>query len=238
MLLALLAAAPVLALLVYLGNWQVQRLAWKNEMLERIAASEAGAAEPLVGDAPQPFTRVSVVGHFDHLREITLGVEARNGVLGTQLVTPLIREALPTVLVVRGWVPLERAAGRVTRPAGEVTLEGGVRYGAAPGMCSAADDAAGRRFYNFDPAAMAAAVGLRRVEPFGVVALGNPNPPVLPDPARNLPRPPNNHLGYAITWYGLAVSLVAVLIAYWRGQFRPKAKRRGSGLLRAGKDAS
>jgi surfeit locus 1 family protein len=236
MILALFAAAPVLALLIYLGNWQVQRLTWKNEILDRIAASEAAVTpEALFTDTPEPFMRVSVTGRFDHVREVTLGVEPRNGVLGTQLVTPLIRDALPTVLVVRGWVPVERAGARIARPAGEVTIEGWVRPGDKPGFFSAEDDPTARRFYTFDPAAIAAATGLRRVEPFGVVALGRPEQPVLPDPARNLPRPVNNHLGYAITWYGLAAALAYVLYAYWRSLFRPPRRRRGTGLMRAEK---
>ena len=37
-----------------------------------------------------------------------------------------------------------------------------------------------------------------------------------PDPARHLPRPPNNHLSYAITWYGLAVALLAIFIVWAR----------------------
>jgi surfeit locus 1 family protein len=235
MLLALLAAAPVFALLLYLGTWQAQRLAWKNEIIERIAASEAETPTELIGDTPGPYVRVRVTGRFDHVREATLGVEARNGVLGTQLVTPLIREALPTVLVVRGWVPVERAGARIARPAGEVTIEGWVRLGEKPGFFSAEDDPAARRFYTFDPGAIAAAIGLRRVEPFGVVALGRPEQPVLPDPARTLPRPVNNHLGYAVTWYGLAAALAYVLYAYWRSLFRPPRRRRGTGLMRAEK---
>ncbi len=37
-----------------------------------------------------------------------------------------------------------------------------------------------------------------------------------PDAARHLPRPPNNHLSYVITWYGLAVALLAVFIVWAR----------------------
>ena len=37
-----------------------------------------------------------------------------------------------------------------------------------------------------------------------------------PDPARHLPRPPNNHLSYAITWYGLAVALLAIFVVWVR----------------------
>jgi surfeit locus 1 family protein len=55
--------------------------------------------------------------------------------------------------------------------------------------------------------------------PYGLVLLGQPGS--LPEPAQILPRPRNNHLGYAITWYGLALSLVGVFVAFaWRGRKR------------------
>jgi surfeit locus 1 family protein len=56
---------------------------------------------------------------------------------------------------------------------------------------------------------------LDRVAPYGLVALGEGGG-TLPDPARTLPRPTNSHLGYAITWYGLALALVGVLVAFVR----------------------
>ena len=37
-----------------------------------------------------------------------------------------------------------------------------------------------------------------------------------PDPARDLPRPLNNHLSYAITWYGLAIALVVMFVLWAR----------------------
>jgi len=240
LLLAVIAAAPVLVILLGLGTWQVQRLAWKTEMLERMAAAESGPAEPLFETA-EPFARVTVTGRFDHLREVMLGVEPRNGVLGGHLVTPLLRAADPTVLVDRGWAPFERGGTTIQRPAGEVTIEGWIRPGEKPNRFSAVDDVANRRFYTFDPEAIAAAIGLRRLEPFGVVALapaaspGAPRAAVLPEPASTLPKPPNNHLGYAITWYGLAASLVYVLIAYarrLRSQAAGTGRRSRSSLLR------
>jgi surfeit locus 1 family protein len=218
LLLAILAALPVFALLLVLGTWQAQRLGWKNELIARIAASEAAPAAPL-RDPPEPLGKVRATGRFDHGREALLGLEVRAAVLGAHLVTPLLRDGAPAVLVNRGWVPLE--GGRpVARPEGEVTVEGWVHPGERPGTFSATDDPAGRRFYTFDPPAIGAALGLP-VVPYGVVALGAGNG-TFPDPARSLPRPTNNHLGYAITWYGLALSLVGVLVAF---AFR---SRRGS----------
>lgn len=209
-LIAILASLPVLGLLLFLGTWQVERLHWKNDLIARIAASEAAPAAPLA-DPPEPFRKVAVTGRFDHTREATLALEVRGPILGTHLVTPLLRDGAPPVLVNRGWVPIERA-GPVARPEGEVTIEAWVHPGDRAGMFAAADDAAARRFYTFDPAAIGAALGLPQVAPYALVALGPAGG--LPDPARTLPRPTNNHLGYAITWYGLALSLIGVLAAF------------------------
>jgi len=242
LLLAVVAALPVFVLLLGLGTWQVQRLGWKSDILARMDAAESSPAVPLF-ETSEPYTRVTLTGRFDHLREVMLGVEPRHGVLGGNLVTPLLRAPEPTVLVDRGWVPFDRGGVIIQRPAGEVTIEGWIMPGEKPGRFSAQDDLTNRRFYTFDPAAIGAAIGLRRLEPFGVVALAPsadpaappPSTPVLPEPSRTLPRPSNNHLGYAITWYGLAVALAYVLVAYAR-RLRIQAsgghRRSRSALLR------
>jgi len=203
----LLAALPVLCVLLVLGTWQMQRLHWKTALLARIAAAEAAPAAPL-GDPPDPFQKVAAVGRFDHARAALLGLEVRGPVLGARLLTPLLREGAPAVLVDRGWVPIEGAAP--SRPEGPVTVEGFVHPGDRPGLFAAADDRAARRFFTLDPPSIGAALGLP-VAPYAIVALG---PAGNPDPARRLPRPTNNHLGYAITWYGLALALVGVVIAF------------------------
>jgi surfeit locus 1 family protein len=208
---ATLASIPVLAILLFLGTWQVGRLSWKTDLLARLAASEASDGVPL-RDPPEPLSKVRVTGRFDHEREALLGLEVRGTVLGAQLVTPLVRDGAPPVLVQRGWVPLERSRP-VARPEGEVMVEGWVNPGQPAGVFSATDDPAARRFYTFDPPAIGTGLGLPSVAPYGVVALGA-GEGGLPDPARTLPRPTNNHLGYAITWYGLALSLIGVLAAF------------------------
>ncbi|PWS37862.1 hypothetical protein DFH01_00665 [Falsiroseomonas bella] len=222
-LIAVLASIPVLGLLLFLGTWQVQRLAWKNDLIARIAASEAAPAAPLAGP-PEMLAKVRVTGRFDHTKEALLGLEVRGPVLGAHLVTPLLRVGAPPILVDRGWVPLQNDRP-IARPEGEVTLEGWVHPGDRPNWFSATDDPAGRRFYTFDPPAIGRALGLAEVAPYGLVALGTQGGG-LPDPARTLPRPTNNHLGYAITWYGLALSLVGVLAAFALRRPEPNATER------------
>ena len=81
---------------------------------------------------------------------------------------------------------------------------------------SAEDDPATRRFYTMDPLAMGAAIGLPRVAPFIVVALGQLPPEMFPDPARRMPRPNNDHLSYAITWFSLAAVLIVIFVLFAR----------------------
>lgn len=213
-----LVVLPAFLLLLGLGTWQWQRLVWKTDLLAQMAAAEAGPAVPL-GAAPPLFTKVAVTGRFDHAREVILGLELRGTVLGTRLVTPLLRPGAAPVLVDRGWVPLDRAVP-VARPEGEVEVTGWVRPSEPGGLFAATDDLPGRRFYSFDPVKIGQALGLPAVAPFGLVALADAPPGALPDPSRTLPRPNNNHLGYVITWYGLALALVVVFAVWARRRLK------------------
>jgi surfeit locus 1 family protein len=212
---AVLAAIPVLAVLLALGTWQVRRLAWKTDLLAQLAAAEAGPPIPLTAN-PNAFTKVEATGRFLYDREATLGAEVRGNALGTHLLTPLEVEGLPTILVDRGWVPMERRDISILRPDGPVRVTGYISPPQERDRFAASDDPVRRRFYTSDPPTIGAALGLPGVSPNLLVALAQPDQPAgtLPVPARTLPRPTNPHLGYAITWYGLAVSLVGVLIAW------------------------
>lgn len=211
-----LVTLPVLAVLLALGTWQLERLAWKTDLLDRIDAAERAPPVPL-GDTPEPWIRVIATGRFDHTREAQLGVEPRGNVLGTHLIVPLMRDGLPPLLVDRGWVPMDRSTP-IDRPEGEQRVVGYIRPGERAGWFAATDDPAARRFYTSDPAAIGAALGIPSPAPYLLVALGDRRG--LPQPAHAAPRPPNNHLGYVITWYGLAVSLVGVFIAFARRRLR------------------
>lgn len=214
----------MLAALCALGAWQVRRLEWKTGLLDRIEAFERAGPAPLADtaglSAPEPFAKVVATGSFDHRREASLGVEVRGTSLGVHLLTPLLRAGHPPLLVDRGWVPLERATP-IDRPEGDVAVAGFVREADRRDWLSPADDVPGRRFYTFDPAAIGRAMGLSEPPaPFGLVALAPAGAGrSLPDPARGLPRPTNPHLGYAITWYGLAAALVGVAAAFVRRRF-------------------
>lgn len=221
--LPVLVILPVLAVLIGLGTWQLQRLHWKTALLAEFAAAQSGPARPL-GPDPQPWSKVFVTGSFLHSQEALLGLEVRGTVLGASLLTPLTRADGPPLLVNRGWVPLERPQG-VARPEGPVRVEGYVRPDEPRGLFSAEDDPAARRFYTLDINRIGPALDVWGLAPYALVALAPPGlpPQALPQPARSLPQPSNNHLGYVVTWYGLALALLGVFIAWARTRLKEPA---------------
>ncbi len=202
----------MLATLLALGTWQVSRLLWKRDLLAAIAASEQRPALPL-GPSPPAFARVRAEGRFEPLTAL-YGAEVRGEAGGARLLGILRREGAPPLLVERGWVPVPPPA----IASGPAAVEGYIRPADAPGWFSPTDDLAGRRFFTLNPAAIGQALGVPDLAPYTLVAMG---PPGMPDPARTLPRPPNNHLPYAITWYGLAIALLVIFALYARKVVRP-----------------
>lgn len=188
-------------------------------MLSQIDQAEASPAIPLPADPPQ-FTKVVVTGIFRTGLQARYGADVRDlpggPVFGTQIIEPLDRPGQDPLLVDRGWMPLGSVA-----PPGNGTVDGYIRVPDHPGLFSARDNPAARTFYTLDPAAIGASLGLARVAPFTLVALGQVKPGLLPQPATALPRPPNDHLNYALTWFGLALSLAVVFAVYTRKALRP-----------------
>ncbi len=103
-----------------------------------------------------------------------------------------------------------------------MSVEGYVRPPERRSWFSAADDPARHRFFSLDPAAIAAALGVGPVLNLTLVALasrpeaGAVNTTDL-QPATHLPRPPNDHFAYAVTWFSLAVVLVVMFGIWLRG---------------------
>lgn len=211
---ALLVAA--FAVLVALGVWQLSRHREKQE-IETTFESRA-AADPLgIADArslpPEQleFRRVRLTGRWDHAQTMTVTNRVRFGVRGEEVVIPLLVEGGPAVLINRGWYPLTRRDQVRAALAGEERglVEGLARY-LPTGSARQTAEGVWTRLH---VASMAESLPYP-VEPWSVVAgdriEGNPlvPPDELPvsgwlDYENTIP-----HLGYAFTWWGLAVALV------------------------------
>ncbi len=212
---AAIATAISLCILVSLGVWQIKRLHWKEAILADIDRAEQSPPVPLVGTPPR-FAKVSARGVLrpaSALYGAFVHPTPDGGQhMGADRLQVLDRPQGP-LLVDLGWVPTEGGAPPVS--VGPATVEGYVRLPEHPNWFSPDDDTAAHRFFTLDPAVIGAALGAKAVAPFTLVAVGTPTdtPPI---PATALPRPPNNHLQYAFTWFGLAAALVAVFVAWVR----------------------
>ena len=213
------STAIMLAVLIGLGTWQWRRLGEKTALLQQIDAAEHAPAIPFAVDLP-PFAKVVAVGRFRPAATALYGAEGRDSfaatAMGAHQIALLERDGAAPIVVDRGWVP---EASPPALPDGSVRVEGWLRPGERAGALSAPDDVARHRFFTLDPLAIAASLGVTGVADVTLVALG-PQTGALPDPGHTLPRPPNNHLSYVFTWYGLACVLAVIFLVYLRKALR------------------
>lgn len=216
--------------LLGLGTWQVQRLFWKQALIDTVTAQ---MAEPVValpariGDTvPWQYRRVSVRGTFLHDREIHLIAHDSHGRLGYDIVTPLVREnGGGTVLVNRGWVPTDNkdaATRRKGQVSGAVTVNGLVRLPWPQGWFVPDNDPNANVWFWGDAAGMAAAAGVEAPALF-VDADDTANPGGLPIGGQTRVTFRNDHLQYALTWFALAICLAGVYVAFSRKRVDPGA---------------
>ncbi len=207
--------------LIGLGAWQVERLGWKNRLVAAI--DQANERDPVqLSSTPRPFEKVEVAGRW--LASVArYGAEVRDTRsgprMGSQLVGVLSRPGSPAVLVLLGWVV---DGVSVKLPTGEVRVVGYVRPLEHQGWLSAGDNTTTARFFTLNPLVIGKALSVD-VEPFTVVSLLPGTGSVVysglePIPADQLPRPLNNHLSYAATWFGLAATLLVVFGIWVRRQ--------------------
>lgn len=211
-----------LILLLGLGTWQIERLHWKEGL---IAARKASFRAPpvalpqtLAQAQPLAFHHVVADGRLLNAHAFYVYTMSKRGKPGYDVVTPLQMGEGAVVFVNRGFVPTDRrlpASRPGSDPDGTVRITGILRLPSTDGRGLFAPDnhPARNDWYYIDPAAMAAAAGLHRVLPFYVDADAGTTPGAWPQGGQTPIGLPNNHLQYAIIWYGLAVTLLVQYIA-------------------------
>lgn len=213
------AVAAMFVFLCGLGTWQLQRLDWKRDLIARIAAREHAPPRPLAevlaerragADVTYVRVRVTCLGlaKAPFVRLYALN-RAKTGDRLMSACRPADGGA--TVLVDRGFLPDGGVApGADPGDRTPVALVGVLRQ-PDPASAFTPPHAAGGRWFARDLAGMSRELGVPTPEPLYVAAetATNPEDPAL-QPA---PLPldiSNRHLGYVVTWYGLAAALLAV----------------------------
>jgi surfeit locus 1 family protein len=216
-----LLAICLIAMLVSLGRWQLQRAAEKRVLFDSFASAGV-AARPIDRQSPPVprYGRVLAVGSYDGSRQILIDNMVEGTRAGYFVITPFALQGGGWVLVNRGWVPLGRS--RAERPPIPVeenlrTIRGradnlpspGIRMGTPAPLAPPYPTVAAypthaelaRLLKESDWTAAADLILLDADQADGYVR--NWAPPGFP---------PLRHIGYALQWFGLALALLVLYV--------------------------
>lgn len=230
----------ILAVLLSLGFWQLQRRTQKHLLIAALTERLAGQPQPL----PAPALWPALTPEHDEFRRVTLTatyeakpdamVYSSGSAVRTDISGPVTWAFLPakladgaTVVINAGAVQntmqdraqQDRAVQRLVTGA-PVTLTGYLRFPEAAGALTPHDDVSKRLWFTRDQRAMAQALNWGAVAPFYIDL-------ETPVPASGIPKPgplevqlKDDHMQYAITWFGLAAAVLVAFGVWLRGQRR------------------
>jgi cytochrome oxidase assembly protein ShyY1 len=228
-----------IALLIGLGIWQLERRAWKEALIDSITRRTTAAPAALppperwatLDPTEDEFRRVAFRARFENDQEALVyasGAALRMDASGPGywVFTPARLPDGAQVVVNRGFVPDAKsdaaslAAGHIS---GSVDIVGALRWPERPGWFTPAGEPAKNLWFARDHLAIAAAKRWGSVAPFYVEQEAPAAPGGFPAPGKLVVNLPNDHLQYAITWFGLAAVLAGVFGAFVRAQWRERA---------------
>lgn len=232
-----------------LGVWQVQRLAWKIDLIERVNARVDAPAIPLPAPSAWPtltrdnaeYQRVTLQGRYLPDQEVAVYASTELGA-GYWVMTPLQLASAASsaddagiVWVNRGYVPLEmrlpdNRPATATAPA-QATVTGLLRMPDDDNLFLRANVPSEDRWYRRTPAEFSAARALPSLPtaPFFIDAAASPTDAEWPRAGMTQVQFRNNHLSYAMTWFVLAaLNVAAFIFLLW---FEPKLRGQRRTLL-------
>lgn len=212
-----------LIILLGLGSWQVDRLFWKQGLIEQRQAQShmPPIAVPIdtVVEPEMAFRAAFAEGRYLNDQEKYLMARTQRGNIGFQLITPLEQKDGRIILINRGWVPAENRDPK-TRPQsqidGQVHVTGVLRLPKTKHWAQPENDPLANQWFYVDVDHMAEDTGADLASRYYLELDDTPVAGGLPMGGQAKVELPNNHLEYAITWYSLALSLIVIFVLYHR----------------------
>jgi surfeit locus 1 family protein len=225
-----------LVILIGLGVWQLDRKVWKENLIasltERLAKPPQDMPPredwPRLTAQADEFRRVAFPAEFiagEEALVYSAGSALRKDIKGPGywVFAPARLPGGSVVVINRGFVPLDRkdpATRAPGAPHGIVDIVGVLRWPEQRGLFTPADDVKADVWYLRDTQAMADAKKWSAAAPFYIDQEAPVPPGGLPLPGRLEVHLPDNHLQYAITWFGLALALAGVYVVWLAGRLR------------------
>ncbi|WP_412554155.1 SURF1 family protein [Shimia sp. MIT1388] len=206
--------------LVSLGTWQVQRMAWKADVIAEInarIASDPVALPDLIDMERDKYLPVAVSGTITE-DEIHLLASTRDAGAVYRLVSAFETEGGRRIMLDRGWI--KTADKDAARLAHAVDVVGNLHWPEERDSFTPANDVDGNIWFARDVDQMAEVLG---TEPVLLIVRDDSDKGAIATPLPvDTAALPNNHLEYVLTWYGLAIVWVAMTLYYLRRMRKTK----------------
>jgi cytochrome oxidase assembly protein ShyY1 len=222
-------------ILCSLGVWQLHRKVWKENLIAAMTARLDQTPQPL----PPPSDWSKLTQDTDEFRRVKFSAEFLPGqealvytpgsALRTDISGPGYFVFAPArltdgsvIVVDRGFVPTDRKEAARNAPNGTIDIVGVLRWPEERNLFTPREEGNGNLWFVRDPAAMSAKLNWGAEAPF-YVDQEEPVPPGgLPKPGKLAVHLRDDHLQYAITWFGLAAGLIGVYGWWLFGRVRTR----------------
>jgi len=222
--LAIAVALLGVAILCGLGFWQLDRRAWKHDLIAEIDAGLAAPPSRLtrLPDLGAAWRPVSVEGAWAKAAPIRIGPKSRNGKVGADYAAAFAMDFGGAIVVRLGWAPDSAGVAAIDLPDGAVTLTGILVAPPRPNLFTPENRPPDQWLW-LDPPAIAESAGFKAGET-APLALNLREPPtgLVAIPAR--PALADDHLHYALTWFALAAALAVVAVLLLRRRRPPSGQ--------------
>ena len=219
-----------LAILVALGTWQMKRFSWKTNLVETINSSIDLPPQPLpppqtwkqLGLDQLNYRAVKASGRFNYKDEVHIFTLVSQGKAtysgaGYWVIVPSALDGGGIVLVNRGFVPEKFKQQRTrlkSQTEGRQTITGFIKTDQGANYFTPKTDFKNNIWYTRNIKAISEHLELENAAPFLIAQSGSASKDRLPQPRELNVNLENRHLGYAITWYGLALTLIGVFVVF------------------------
>ena len=193
-----------ISIFIALGSWQLIRLDWKNELLNKIEVSLKKEPVDLMTHVPEDYLKIKTSGTIDFERQIYLYSLNEKGVPGFNVINSILVNN-ENFLLNRGWIPFDKKNTQEINIFDDKIILGTLKKQTKASKFKPENDIKNNIWFS---------INLNDLEKFTetqftnfVIYLENPDIKV-PLPKNISIDVPNNHLKYAITWYSIAISIL------------------------------
>ena len=199
-----------ISIFIALGSWQLVRLDWKNELLNKIDISLKKEPVDLMANVPEDYLKIKTSGVIDFDKQIYLYSLNEKGAPGFNVVNPIIINN-KNFLLNRGWIPFDKKNTKEIDIFDHKTILGTLKKQSKANRFKPVNDINDNYWFTLDRDDIFKFTG-KNFSPYVIYLSGNNE---LPKPKLITANISNNHKKYAMTWFSLAISIL-LLYLYFR----------------------